>query len=343
MPISMSQALTAALHQTIAGEPLSADQMQAAIGEVMDGQAEDVPLAALLTALRVRGETVEVLVGAARAMSERAARVPVRRAGLLDTCGTGGSGLHTFNVSTTAALVVAACGVPVAKHGNRAASSRSGSADVLEALGVNIELPPAAVAECIDAIGIGFCYARVAHGAMKHAAPVRGALGFRTVFNYLGPLTNPAGAEYQLLGACRPEAAELLAGALLQLGRQRALVVCGNGEFDEVALWGRTTVHEVDGQGIRRHEWTAGTFGLPECRVDDLCVDSPQQSAAIVRAVLSGEDGPARNMVLANAAAALLTVGAVSTPTDGVARAAAAIDSGAASELLGRLVEWSNR
>jgi anthranilate phosphoribosyltransferase len=339
----MNQAVTAALHRVVAGEPLGADAMQAAIGEVMDGQADDVLLAALLTALRVRGETVEVLVGAARAMSARAARVPVRRTGLLDTCGTGGSGLDTFNVSTAAALVAAACGVPVAKHGNRAASSRSGSADVLEALGVNIELPPDAVAGCIDEIGIGFCYARVAHGAMKHAAPVRRTLGFRTVFNYLGPLTNPAGAEFQLLGACRPDAAEMLAGALAQLGRKRALVVCGNGEFDEVALWGRTTVFEVDGEGVRRHEWTAETFGLPECRASDLHVDSPDESAAIVRAVLGGQAGPARDMVLANAAAALLTVGVTTDPRDGVARAAAAIDSGAAADVLTRLVERSNR
>ncbi|HUG93222.1 MAG TPA: anthranilate phosphoribosyltransferase, partial [Planctomycetaceae bacterium] len=279
--------------------------------------------------------------GAARAMHARAVRIRTARSGLLDTCGTGGSRLDVFNISTAAALVAAAAGVPVAKHGNRAATSTSGSADVLEALGVNIELPPERVAACIDELGIGFCYARLCHQAMKHVAPVRSQLPFRTIFNLLGPLTNPAGAEYQLLGTSRPESAERLAGALARLGRTRALVVCGAGQLDEVSLWGETAVYEVDAGTIRDHRWTAATFGLPECRANELQVRTAAESAEIIRHVLAGQPGPHRNMVLANAAAALLAAGLADEPLAAVTRAAEAIDSGATDELCRRLAEWT--
>ncbi|MBW3538664.1 MAG: anthranilate phosphoribosyltransferase [Planctomycetes bacterium] len=338
----MPTALETAISDVVAGRELSAEAMRAAIGEIMDGGAEPLSVAALLTALAVRGETVAEVAGAARAMAERAVAIRPQRRGLLDTCGTGGTHLNTFNISTAAALVAAAAGVPVAKHGNRAATSSSGSADVLEALGVNIELEPARVAECIDAVGIGFCYARLCHGAMKHVAPVRSKLPFRTIFNLLGPLTNPAGAQFQLLGTGRPETARKLAGVLAQLGRQRALVVCGDGQLDEVSLWGETLVFEIVGGDVREFVWTNAGFGLPECRVEDLQVGSAAESATIIRAVFAGTPGPRRDMVIANAAAALLAAGAETAPPDAARRAAESIDSGAAAETLRRLIEWTN-
>jgi anthranilate phosphoribosyltransferase len=339
----MPTAIHSALIQLSSGEHLSVQAMQAAIGELMDGQAEPAPVASLLTALHFRGETVDEIVGAARAMAARSARIATVRRGLLDTCGTGGSKLDVFNISTTAALVAAAAGVPVAKHGNRAATSTSGSADVLEALGVNIELQPERVGACLDELGVGFCYARVCHQAMKYVAPVRSQLPFRTIFNLLGPLTNPAGAEFQLLGTSRPETAEKLAGALAQLGREHALVVCGAGQLDEVSLWGETVVYEVTGDEVREHHWTAATFGLPECRVEPLRVRTAAESAQIVRQVLAGQPGPQRDIVLANAAAALIAAGRVNDPREGVRMAGEAIDSGAAAGLCGRLVEWTQR
>jgi anthranilate phosphoribosyltransferase len=337
----MPTAIHSALLQLASREDLSAHAMQSAIGELMDGRAEPAPVAALLTALHFKGETVDEIVGAARAMHDRCTRITTTRTGLLDTCGTGGSKLDVFNISTAAALVAAAAGVPVAKHGNRAATSTSGSADVLEALGVNIELPPDRVSACLDELGVGFCYARLCHQAMKHVAPVRSQLPFRTIFNLLGPLTNPAGAEYQLLGTSRPDIAEKLAGALAQLGRRRALVVCGGGQLDEVSLWGETTVYEVAGRDVRHHRWTAATFDLPECRVDQLQVRTAAQSAEIIRHILAGEPGPHRDIVLANSAAALLAAGRVEEPREGVRAAADAIDSGEAAELCRRLAEWT--
>ncbi|MGD9854060.1 MAG: anthranilate phosphoribosyltransferase [Planctomycetaceae bacterium] len=322
-------------------QSISADVMQAAVDAVMRGECEGVETAALLTALAVKGETVEEVMGAARAMREHCTRVTPQAADLLDTCGTGGDALHTFNVSTAVAFVVAACGVPVAKHGNRGVSSSSGSADVLEQLGVNLDLRPQQVAECIDEVGIGFCFARALHGAMKHVAPVRAALGFRTIFNLLGPLTNPAGAQRQLIGANRIQTAELLAEAVQRLGTERTIVVCGNNELDEVSLWGETVAFGVGPDSVKRGTWTAASFGLDECSVDDLRVSSPEESAARIRAILDGERGPSRDIVLANASAALIAAGRTAAPTDGVDRAAAVIDDGGASEIAARLAEWT--
>ncbi|OYW23119.1 MAG: anthranilate phosphoribosyltransferase, partial [Planctomycetales bacterium 12-60-4] len=281
----MMDALRSAIGSLLDDHPLDAAAMEFAVGSIMDGGCDPLLISAFLTALRCRGESVEQLVGAARAMRKRSLKIPCRQVGLLDTCGTGGDALHTFNISTATAFVAAATGVPVAKHGNRSASSKSGSADVLEALGVRLDLTPEQVAECVDEVGIGFCFAQRIHAAMKHAAPVRQALGFRTLFNLLGPLTNPAQAEFQLLGVGRIPLAELMAGALAQLGANHAIVVCGNGELDEVSLWGPTTVFDVRKGSVKRHEWTAETFGLPECRVADLTVESPTESAAVIRAV----------------------------------------------------------
>ena len=338
----MTTAIQTALSRLIGGSDLDIAEMQAAVAEIMDGEVSEAEIAALLTALRVNGETVDEVVGAAQAMQARAVQIDIHRQGILDTCGTGGDGLHTFNISTATALVAAAAGVPVAKHGNRGVSSTSGSSDVLQALGVNVALAPDRVAKCVEEIGIGFCFAPLFHGAMKHAAPVRKQLGFRTIFNLLGPLTNPANAEFQLVGANRIEIADKLARALLRLGRRRALVVCGNDELDEVSLWGKTTVFVVAGGCVTEETWTPETLSLPTCRVEDLQVGSPTESAAVISSIFAGETGPSRDMVLANSAAALIAAERAEDPQDAVKQAAAAIDSGKASRLCERLAEWTN-
>lgn len=330
------------LDALLASQPVSAGAMKAAVLAIMDGRCEAVEMAALLTALAMKGETPDELAGAASAMRERATPIPTRRTGLLDTCGTGGDRLHTFNISTAAALVAAAADVPVAKHGNRGVSSASGSCDVLEALGVRVDLTPEQVGRCIDEVGIGFCFARVVHSAMRHVAPVRQALGIRTIFNLLGPLTNPASAACQLIGASRVDTAQRLAETVARLGTQRTIVVCGADQLDEVALWGETAVFDVQGSTIRREMWTAATLGLNECRVESLQVDSPAHSARTVTDILRGEAAPAqRDIVLANAAAALLAAGRADSLREGVTLAAAAIESGAAARKLAQLIEWT--
>jgi anthranilate phosphoribosyltransferase len=330
-------AMQHALDRLVAGHDLESTEAHAAFSAIMDGQASEVETAALLTGLRVKGEAVGEIVGAARAMHERATPIHTRHTGLLDTCGTGGDQLHTFNISTAAAFVVAACGVPVPKHGNRGVSSSSGSADVLEQLGVEINLAPELVTRCIDELKIGFCFAPLFHGAMKHAAPVRKQLRFRTIFNLLGPLTNPARAEFQLVGTGRIETAHRLARALAELGRNHAFVVCGADQLDEVSLWGTTTAFEVAGTQVIEHLWTAATFGLPECRVEELRIDSPVESAAVIREAFGGRPGPARNIIVANAAAGLLAAQKTADPKNAVEMAAQAIDSGEVLALLDRL------
>ncbi len=341
----MHGAIGVVVERAIAGEDSTSDAVEQAFAAIMDGESEAVDTAALLTSLAAKGESVTDVVGVARAMSSRASRIVSSHERLLDTCGTGGDRLHTFNISTATALVAAACGVPVAKHGNRGVSSSSGSADVLRALGVTIDLSPDSVSRCLDEIGIGFCFAPLFHSAMKHAAPVRAQLGIRTIFNLVGPLTNPANASCQLLGANGNETAELLAGALLDLGRPRAIVVCGNDELDEVALWGETLAWEVDGQAgaISRHTWSASDFGVEDCDVTALTVDSPEASAEVIAGVLDGETGPARDIVVANTAAALYAFGQPDTLAEAAATAQSTLDSGLASELLERLVTTSRR
>lgn len=336
----MIDELKIAVAELIDGRPLSANIMSSAVGSIMDGRCSEAEIAAFLTALRCRGESVGELVGAARAMRERSTPILCKTTGLLDTCGTGGDLLHTFNISTAAALVAAAAGQPVAKHGNRSATSSSGSADVLEAMGVNLKFSAEQVGTCIDEIGIGFCFAPLLHGAMKHVAPVRKQLGFRTIFNLLGPLTNPARASYQLIGTVRTTVAELLAKALHELGTQHTLVVCGNDELDEVSLWGETAVFEVSPHGITRHTWTAKTLGLSECTVESLHVESASESADVLQNVFTGQRGPARDIVVANAAAALLAANRASTIQAAVPVAEQAIDSGAAAAICQRLKNW---
>lgn len=339
----MIDPLTLALEKLLAREDLTSSEAHAAVLELMGGGCSEARIAAFLTALRVKGEQEGEIAGAARAMREKATRIPTRLTGLLDTCGTGGSRLDTFNISTATAIVAAACGVPVAKHGNRGATSTSGSSDVLEALGVNVSLTAEQVGACLDEIGICFCYAPLLHLAMKHVGPVRKSLGFRTVFNLLGPLSNPAGAEYQLLGTVSDELARKLAGAVCQLGTRSATVVCGANQLDEVSLWGETLALRVQDRSIREERWTARSFGLPECRVEDVRIDSPAQSADWIRRMLVGEEGPPRHLVLANTAAALLTAGKVTTLTDGVEAAARAIDTGAAKQKLQELIALSQK
>jgi anthranilate phosphoribosyltransferase len=335
--------LAAVIEPILVQQAFPEGALRAAVSTLMQGQCSDAEIASLLTALAMRGETDQDLAEAASVMREKATCVPVTCTGLLDTCGTGGDRLHTFNISTAAALVAAACGVPVAKHGNRQASSSTGSADVLEALGVNLQISAEDAARCIDQIGIGFCFARALHPAMKHVADVRKALPFRTIFNLLGPLSNPAKAEFQLIGASRNATAEKLAGAISRLGTARTLVVCGADQLDEVSLWGKTRVIDVAGSKMTNTEWTATDLGLPACQPGDLTARSPQESADIIREIFDGRPGPKRDIVVANAAAALLTASKVDSLKAGVASAQHAIESRAAFDKLEELIHWTSK
>jgi anthranilate phosphoribosyltransferase len=318
------------------------DETAAAIDEIMQGQWSEGQIALLLNGLRLKGETVGEIAGAATAMRRHMTPIASRREGVIDTCGTGGNSSGTFNISTTAALVAAAAGAPVAKHGNRKVTSNSGSADVLAQLGVNLNAGVECVAACLDELGVCFCFAPLLHAAMKQVAPVRQKLGVRTIFNLLGPLTNPAGAPFQLLGVGRDELRPLMAAVLARLGTRRAAVVRGADGLGEVTLAGETLVTEVRDGELRELVWTPGDFGLERASLESIQVDGPEQSAALVREVLAGRPGAAREIVLMNAAAALWVAGRVATLPAGVEQAAAAIDSGAASELLTRLVERTN-
>ncbi len=320
---------------------LDAAQARALIAALMSGRCGEAETAALLIALRMKGETAAELATAAAVMREHMIALETGRDDVLDTCGTGGDGSGTFNISTAAALVAAGAGVPVVKHGNRAMSSKSGSADVLAALGVCVEGGADCARRCLDRAGMGFCFAQHFHPALRHVAPVRRRLGVRTVFNVLGPLANPARAAYQVLGVGRPELLDTLAGALSILGVRHALLVCGHDGMDEVSLAAPTRVREVRGHQVSAWEWTPEDFGLARCAAEELRADGPGESAAIIRAVLAGEDGAARRVVLANAAAALMAADRAATPREGVARAAAALDDGRARAVLQRLIECS--
>jgi anthranilate phosphoribosyltransferase len=326
-----------AIDAVCAGDHLTADHAAAVLAEVMEGRVSEVQTGAFLIALRAKGETVPELVGLTRTMRSLAAPVKTERTDLVDTAGTGG-GPSTFNVSTTAALVAAAAGCAVAKHGNRSNTSRCGSADLLEALGVEIELSPEQVGRCIDEIGFGFMFAPRHHAAMAHVVPARKALGVRTIFNFLGPLTNPAGAERQLLGVSDRHYQETIAEALLGLGSARALVVTAEDGVDELSISARTRVIEV-AEG-RTEEWFVepGQLGLERAELGQVAGGSPEENAAASRAVLEGEPGARRDLVLLNASAAIYVGGRAMDLSDGIEKAAEAIDSGAASELLARLV-----
>ncbi len=315
--------------------------MRAVADAIMDGAATPAQIGALLTALRMKGETVDELVGTARAMRARMARVATTLA-VVDTCGTGGDGADLFNVSTAVALVVAGAGAPVAKHGNRAQSGRVGGADVLEALGVRIDLAPAGVARCLERAGIGFCFAPRFHGAMRFAAAPRREIGLRTIFNFVGPLANPAGATMQLVGVSEAKWTEPMAEALQRLGAGRALVVHGSDGIDEISTVGPTRVSEVGAAGVSTYELRPEAFGLTTGSARPPRVADAQESAAVIRAVLAGTLGPARDLVVVNAAAALVAAGRAADWRAGAAAAATSIDGGAAARALARLVETSN-
>jgi anthranilate phosphoribosyltransferase len=338
----MPESFPSLLGRISGGETLDRDAMRAAIHHMMSGQADEGAIGLFLTALAAKGETAEEVAGAAAAMRDHMTPIRHRYERLLDTCGTGGGGSELFNVSTTAALVIAAAGVPVAKHGNRSVTSRSGSADVLAELGVNIDADIPQVERCLDELGVCFCFAQRMHPSMRHVAAVRKKLGIRTIFNILGPLSNPAGASHQLLGAGRPELRPLLASSLRLLGIERAMVVSGSDGLGEATLAGPTNATVVDDRGERELTLTPEDFGLETAPLDGLRVAGPAESAAIVRRVLGGEPGRARDIVVLNAAAGLMTVDEHAHPQDCARRAAAAIDSGAAGDLLKRLVELSH-
>ncbi|HYH53299.1 MAG TPA: anthranilate phosphoribosyltransferase [Solirubrobacterales bacterium] len=326
-----------AIDAVCAGDHLTADHASAVLSEIMEGRADPVQTGAFLIALRAKGETVPELVGLARTMRGLATPAPTHRHDLVDTCGTGG-GPSTFNVSTSAALVAAGAGCAIAKHGNRSNTSKSGSADVLEALGVNVEIDPARVGHCIDEVGFGFMFAPKHHAAMAHVGPARKALGVRTIFNFLGPLTNPAGANRQLLGVADRRYQETIAEALIGLGSERALVVAAEDGLDELALSARTRVIEVtDG---RTSEWFVepGQFGLAPADLGSVAGGTPEENAEVTRRVLAGEPGPHRDLVLLNAAAAIYVGGLAADLEQGVAKATEAVDSGAAAEVLERLI-----
>ena len=324
------------------GQDLTMEQMTEALDAVMEGRCTEDQIARLLLGLHRKGETVGEVAGAASALRKHMTPIRTRRTGVLDTCGTGGDGARTFNISTAAALVTAAAGVPVAKHGNRRITSRSGSADVLTALGVNVEAGVSRVEACLDELGICFCFAPLLHCAMRHVASVRSRLGVPTIFNILGPLTNPAAAPYQLLGVGRRSLQPLLSQALTRLGAIRVLVVHGADGLDEVTLTGPTHAIEATPAGLRSFELTPGDFGL-ECRsLETTLVEGPDQSAEMIRQVLADRPGAARDVVVINAAAALWVAGRDESLKTCAGLAAEAIANGAAAELLARLAELSH-
>jgi anthranilate phosphoribosyltransferase len=331
------------LHRVVNRENLTPGEASDAMLAILSGTASSAEIAAFLVALRMKGETVDELTGFARAMRLMAAPVDAGTAGepLLDTCGTGGGGPPTFNISTVAAFVIAGAGVRVAKHGNRAISGRCGSADLLEALGVRIAPGAEAVSRCVREVGIGFLFAPAMHQAMKHAQPVRADLKMRTVFNLLGPLTNPARANVQVVGAPSPEAAELMARALVNLGLERGFVVHGSDGLDEVTTTGETLLFEVKNGAAARRTAAPEEFGVSRAHVDELRGGDLAANAAIAREVLEGARGPRRDIVVVNAAAGLVAAGRARDFREGAEAAAKAIDSGAAAGKLEALAAVS--
>ncbi len=331
----------AAIARVVGGGSLAEDEMAAVMERLFQGAMTPAQVAGFAIALRAKGETVDELTGAARALRAHMTRVPDVPAGAIDTCGTGGDGASSVNVSTAAALVVAAAGVPVAKHGNRAASGTVGGADVLEALGVRLALDPASASACLRETGFAFLFAPAFHPALKHAAAPRRELGVRTFFNLLGPLANPAGVRRQVVGVAERRWVEPLAQVLQRLGAERAWVVHGGAGLDELALDGPSLVADVRPEGIHVCDVHAADADLPPASIESLRVTTPADAAARLRAVLAGERGPVRDIVCLNAGAALVVAGVAGILADGVARAAATIDSGTADALLARLVVFT--
>jgi len=330
------------LRRIIAGQNLDADTMAQMVTAILSGEITSAQIGAFMGALATKGETFEELAGAARAMRKNAARIQAASPVVVDTCGTGGDGLATFNISTTTAFVVAGCGVTVAKHGNRSVSSKSGSADVLESLGVNLQTPPEIVEEAVAEIGIGFLFAPIYHSAMRHAAKARQEVGLRSIFNMLGPLTNPAGANCQLLGVFAPEMTEMFAEALKLLGARRAMVVNGHDGLDEISICAPTRASELRNGLVRTFDIQPELFLGEPAEPEELQGGGPEENASITRAVLDGEAGARRDVVLINSGAALMVAGKADNLNAGIEMAAVAIDSGAAKAKLAELVEFTN-
>jgi len=330
-----------AIRQTTEGRNLTADEAYEAASFLMEGKATDSQISALLVALHMKGETPDEIYGFARAMRSKAAAIPLRENSVIDTCGTGGDGSGSFNVSTISAIVAAAAGCRVAKHGNRSITSRCGSADLLQSLGVQIELNPDGIAACVEKTGIGFLFAPRLHPAMKYAAGPRKELGIRTIFNILGPLTNPAGAKRQLIGVFHPALTQVVAQVLHNLGSEHVLVVHGEDGLDEISLSGRTQVHELrDGQ-VRGFSIYPEEMGFPRYRKEDFRGGDPEVNARIARGVLRKEKSPCRDMVLLNAGAVIYVSGMVETIVSGIGLAKDAVDSGKAGLKLDELIECS--
>jgi anthranilate phosphoribosyltransferase len=344
--------ITEAIKRVIEREDLSADEARSVLEQIMSGDCTDAQIGSLLTALRMKGETADEITGFARAMRAKASAVSpafvvsatmsgTERDALIDTCGTGGDASGTFNISTATAFVVAGCGVRVAKHGNRSVSSHCGSADVMEAMGIKIEIAPEVIARCIDEVGIGFLHAPMLHTAMKHVAPARRQLGIRTIFNLLGPLTNPAGADTQVIGVYSAHLTELLAQALNALGSRRAMVVHGSDGLDEVTITGESKVTELRGGKIETYTVAPEDFGITRASMKDIQGGDAQQNAQIIIEVLGNKSGPRRDIVLMNAAAALVASNKATDFKEGVKLAQDSIASGRAKAKLDQLIEFT--
>jgi len=338
----MNNIILSAIKQLQNNEPLNQESSEEVFTAIMAGEATSAQIASVLMGISIRGESIEIVSGAAKAMRASATHIHPKSTGLLDTCGTGGDGAKTFNISTAVALVTAACGVPVAKHGNRAMSSKSGAADVLEALGVNLNISPEQVAQCVDEVGIGFLFAPNHHPAMKHAGPTRKEMGVRTIFNLLGPLTNPASADYQILGVFSKDKMPLMAGALQALGIKRALIVHGRDGLDEITTTNITDALWVEqGRPPMAFEIDPEAFGMPFASPEALGGDNAATNAEILRHIFAGSQGAGRDIVLLNAAAALWVAGKVDGIADGLCMAAEAIDSGKVKDTLDALVTFT--
>ncbi len=332
----------AALHSVVDGSDLKENEMVSAMTEIMEGDVTDSQLAAFLTALHVKGETVAEIVGAAKVMRAKAEKLNIKATPLVDTCGTGGDGANTFNISTASALVAAGAGVNIAKHGNRAVSSRSGSADVLKCLGVNLDASLPTVKRCVEKAGIGFLFAPLMHKAMKHAAGVRKELGFRTIFNVLGPLTNPANAQAQVLGVFDAKWVQPLAEVLDELGCSHALVVHGVDGLDEITLTGESHIAELKKGKVSSYNLDPDKLGFEICFSEDLKGGTPEENAAMIEAILNGEKGPRRDIVLLNSAAAIYVAGKTDSLELAIQLAADSIESGKAREKLEDLCRITN-
>lgn len=339
-----------AIDKVIRRIDLNEAEMRGVFNEIMSGKSTDAQIGAFAAALRMKGETVEEITGAARAMREKSVRISAGRTSvnigeetIIDTCGTGGSGINTFNISTAVAFVVSGCGLKVAKHGNRAMSGRCGSADVLEALGVKLDVSPDMVQRCLLEIGIGFLYAPAFHGAMKYAAGPRREIGIRTIFNLLGPLSNPANATSQVLGVYDAKLTEVIAKVLKNLGSRCAFVVCGMDALDEVTITGKTKISELKNGRVRTYFVTPERFGMKRASLDDIEGGDVKENADILLSVLKGERNPRRDIVLLNASAALVAGSKARNFKAGIKMAAESIDSGRALDKLMRLIEMTNR